>query len=139
MNGPCEEFHDNGQLRLSGVYKNGQKIGYWKSFSPDGQMLSKEHYVAGARDGLSESFHLYNGKGHPLGGGPLPSSKGRYEKGEKVGCWEEFYYNGRLKRKAHYIDGKREGISEYFYENGAPGQKEIYKNDQIVKQKQPMF
>lgn len=102
-------------------------------------MLSKEHYAAGARDGLSESFHLYNGKGHPLGGGPLPSSKGKYEKGKKVGCWEEFYYNGRLKRKAHYIDGKREGISEHFYENGASGERKVFKNDQLVKPKQPIF
>ncbi len=35
--GPCERFHDNGQLELKGHYKDGREEGPWEFYYDNGQ------------------------------------------------------------------------------------------------------
>lgn len=43
-NGPYTRYHENGNLECSGFYKNGQKNGTWKFYSPKGVLLKTEQW-----------------------------------------------------------------------------------------------
>jgi len=40
-----------------GLYKKGQKEGFWRRYSTQGDLLSVEHYLAGGKDGLQQYFN----------------------------------------------------------------------------------
>lgn len=51
--GNVVEFHNNGEIRLSGSLKNGRRFGLWKEFDPNGRLQSIGHYDEyGFKDGL---------------------------------------------------------------------------------------
>jgi len=39
-----------------GLYKKGEKDGYWRKYSALGDLLSVEHYILGGKDGLQQYF-----------------------------------------------------------------------------------
>ena len=61
--GVNEEFHDNGQLKWKGNYKDGKEHGLWETYWDDGQLRSKENYKNGKLHGSLFNFHQ-NGKIH---------------------------------------------------------------------------
>ena len=44
-----EEFHNNGQLKSRGNYKDGKEDGLWEIFNEDGQLLTTWTYKDGVR------------------------------------------------------------------------------------------
>ena len=123
--GLVEEFHDNGQLKGRGNYKNGKLDGlketfYSKSdnnpFVLHGPINTRKNYKIGKQDGLHESFHT-NGK---------LQEKGNYNNGKEHGLWEFFHENGQLKTREKYKNGKL-GLVENFYKNGQLRNRKNYK------------
>ncbi len=39
-----------------GIYKKGEKDGYWRKYSNQGDLLAMEHYILGGKDGLQQYF-----------------------------------------------------------------------------------
>ena len=39
-----------------GIYKNGEKNGYWRRYNLQGDLIAVEHYILGGKDGLQQYF-----------------------------------------------------------------------------------
>ena len=48
------------------------------------------------------------------------------ENKERIGYWEEYFYNGELSYKGNYINGKENGTWEQFFFNGNLLYKQFY-------------
>ncbi|MFW5847889.1 MAG: hypothetical protein ACOCVF_03135 [bacterium] len=73
---------------INQIDDNGNKVGYWEQYYPNGKLFYKGNYVDGKGVGYWEWYYS-NGK---------LSSKGNYdENGKQVGCWE--YYRNVIHEK----------------------------------------
>ena len=45
--GPFESYHDNGQLKCKGTYKDGQRDGYCEFYYENGELESKGNFKDG--------------------------------------------------------------------------------------------
>jgi antitoxin component YwqK of YwqJK toxin-antitoxin module/Tfp pilus assembly protein PilF len=94
---------------------NGEKIGIWKYYFPNGVKKS----FADHNTGLIE-FFTEEGS---------PDSKYYLKNGKTDGEVEIFYACGTLKEKLHYKEGKREGDGATFFASGAKESTYTFKND----------
>jgi antitoxin component YwqK of YwqJK toxin-antitoxin module len=76
-----KEYYENGQLRMGGEIKDGEKTGVWEAYFEDGTLWSKGEFVNGLRTGYGENYYP-NGK---------MREEGEYKDGKQVGKWK--YYN----------------------------------------------
>ncbi len=128
--GKWKEYHESGELRAEGEYKNSKRIGPWKFYFksqaqeqygtyvdgkpegkwtwlyPDGKLKREDNYYKGLEDG--ESIE-YSDSGKVI-------TKGQYIEGEKEGEW--FYENGDLREEGGYKAGSREGEWKGYYNDG---------------------
>ena len=82
-----EEYHENGQLKKKGNYKNWNREGPWEYYDEEGNL----------EDGLCETYHD-NGQLH---------SKFHYKNVKFEGPWVFYHDNGQLMSKGTYKDGKK--------------------------------
>lgn len=111
-------FYSNGQIAYEGYYKNGQKVGHFKSWSASGHQTAdwtvlngKEHgrircwyddgtkkretvLKQGVRNGFTEQWYE-NGK---------PESAGNYSNGKKTGKWKTWSQDGTWKVREYKND-----------------------------------
>ena len=96
--GLYESYHENGQLRGKGNYKDGEQHGLFESYSENGQLSTKLNYKDGEQHGLYE-FYRENGQ---------LRYKVNYKDGEQHGLFESYDK-----------DGKEYSSSPQCYQNGA--------------------
>ncbi len=127
-------LEDKGALYAEGECQGGFKVGPWRHYHSNGQLMSRETYDAQGREqGLKELFYddgslwkkttYLNAK--PVGedlnyyrGGGLRGRIIYDDKGERLSC-EEFHPNGQLRLKYLFSNGRL--ISEQRYqEDGSP-------------------
>ena len=88
--GPWEWYHENGQLKQKGSYKDGKVTdGPFEVFHRNGELWQKGSYKDGLRDGLWE-YHWDHILFTPSG----LKSKGSFKDGQKEGPWEYYYRDG---------------------------------------------
>lgn len=138
-NGPYIKHFKNGQIKTSGQYKKGEKVGVWKYYYDTGQLSRKYEYDnLGKTTGSEETYYK---KGDLKSKCALLKEGGFIEKGyfeasnslsyemhyiykEKsnykitTGIYREFFFNGKTKIKSNYVDGKLDGLWTRFYETG---------------------
>jgi hypothetical protein len=51
-----EELRGEPGYEEEGMYKNGEKDGYWRKYSTQGDLIGVEHYLLGGKDGLQQYF-----------------------------------------------------------------------------------
>lgn len=51
-----EELRGNPGYEEEGEYKKGEKHGYWRKYSLEGDLIAVEHYTYGGKDGLQQYF-----------------------------------------------------------------------------------
>ena len=91
--GKYEEFHPNGQIKISGINDdNGKRTGLWQSFYENGIKWSESYYVNGKRDGHSITF-FPNGKVRYIG---------EYKNDKQIGEWEFYDEEGKLTSQENY-------------------------------------
>lgn len=105
---PVIEKFKNGQIKKTGFIENGQKTGYWETFSDNGQVLSRGNYLNNKQEG---KWEYYNRDGQLL---KLESFKGH----KLSGPYRQYFDNGQSKQKTHYKNGQFHGRYEEYYENG---------------------
>ena len=93
LDGLLEIFHNNGQLKYRGNYKNGKE------------------------DGLRETFYSKSNNNPFVLHGPIETRE-NYKDGKRDGLSEWFYENGQLSWRGNYKNGKEDGLCEGFDENG---------------------
>ena len=146
--GTCQMFDIEGNLITKGKYKNDKREGLWEDYSGnfwslnsiekgnykldkkdgvwesfhDDELSSRDTYVEGVLEGISESFY---------DGGEV-CYQCHYKEGRVNGLYESFYSNGQLKQKGEYKSGLKNGLWEGYFENGGLEIKVNFMNDEVV-------
>lgn len=94
-NGVCvkeAEFYDNGQVKMEGGIKNGERDGEWTAYFADGRPQSIGYFKNGLREGAAtvyrETGRLY--------------MEGFYKEGKHCGKWKYYDEQGYLLREDDY-------------------------------------
>ena len=141
------EYHDNGQIRYKGQFKNNEPIGEFLYYSEAGTLIAKNKYQKNTDVTENE---IYSSDGDII-------AKGNYINKKKQDKWEYFseedgslilvenYHNGLLVGKSvayltgtqivieetEYSNGMRHGLYSRFYDNGVPMIEATYKDDKL--------
>jgi len=136
-----------GKIETEGVLKGRERVGSWKYFYPNGDLMSEENYKKGKLDGeqliyypdgkVTESAIYKNG----LKEGVISkySSKGilieeiAYKEGTPNGLAKYFELKGGLKETGYYNNGKRVGTWQYYMDG------EIATEDELKKKKKSTY
>ena len=102
------EFRKNGKPEKSTTYKNGERSGEYKTFFTDGSVEKIENYLDGQREGLCKEFFYDSGK---------LKNEFNYANNVKQGKYKIYYEDGTLREEGRCDDGKEMYRKEY-YKNG---------------------
>jgi len=92
MNGPCFEFHTNGNKKLEYTSKNGKYEGSYTSWYPNGQMEVSTTYLNDQENGKHVEF-FESGK---------TQLEALYVKGKLSGDVTLYFDNGKIAKMLHY-------------------------------------
>jgi antitoxin component YwqK of YwqJK toxin-antitoxin module len=136
--GPTKHIDKQGRLLRTGHYENGEAIGEWKLFYPDGQVERSWQYEYDSFHNSRETgqitsyfengqirltYYIRNGKMHGVyryyhQNGQL-NWLHYYKDGEKVGKWKDYYESGQLYRIEKYSQkGEARGKWKWYHKNG---------------------
>ena len=118
LDGPYEEYYENGQLKAKGTIRDGEVEGRWEEYYENGRLMTKGTMKDGEPDGPYEHYDE-NGQ---------LQTKGTMKDGEVEGPWEEYYENGQLMTKRTYRAGGYDGPYERYDENGQLQLKGTYRD-----------
>ena len=118
LDGPYEEYYENGQLKAKGTIRDGEVEGRWEEYYEDGQLMTRGTIRDGEPDGPYEHYDE-NGQ---------LQAKGTIKDGDREGPWEEYDENGQLMTKRTYRAGGYDGPFERYDENGQLQLKSTYKD-----------
>jgi len=90
--GPYEERHPNGLIKIKGEYAGGKRHGSWLSFYPDGKMWSEGSYKNGLRYGRATAYYPNGNKRY----------EGFYTDDKETGKWQYWEENGKLAEEKNY-------------------------------------
>jgi len=119
QNGEVKKYYDNGQLKSSLNYLNGELNGLCKSYYENGKLRAVATVIKGKTEGFVKTY-FENGQLKTIG-----------EFGDKdvqEGMHKEYYENGNLKKTGTYIHGEEEGVHKEYYENGNLKNSTTYKD-----------
>jgi antitoxin component YwqK of YwqJK toxin-antitoxin module len=130
--GSVFDFHENGQKKFNGRYRNGIKNGKWKWWNEDGVIDSTGSYKNGLMHG---QWKFYFSNGNLEGKGQYRDGNGT-ERGDtgisrhgRHGKWTFWYESGVLKTEQNWKNGKFEKLGTTWFENGKKSYEATYKDD----------
>ena len=85
-------FHQNGELKMSGKFENGEREGEWNAYFENKQLQSAGTFKEGLRTGEAK-IYFPNGQ---------LRYEGFYEKNEQVGHWKFYDEDGKLVQEKDY-------------------------------------
>ncbi|MFH1159839.1 MAG: toxin-antitoxin system YwqK family antitoxin [bacterium] len=85
-------YYPNGQVQVTGGYKNGQRNGYWKYFYENGNLWSEGYYKEGKNHGKRLTY-FENGK---------LRYEAWYDEDERTGIWKFYDTSGKLIKEVDY-------------------------------------
>ena len=101
-------LYNTGQLASEGYFKNGQKIGQFKSWYANGQLESHWNMLNGKEEGLIQCWYP-NGK---------KKKEGTLSNGIENGVQRVWDEHGKQLSEGTYVNGKRQGIWKFWLANG---------------------
>jgi antitoxin component YwqK of YwqJK toxin-antitoxin module len=120
------EYFESGQIKSINNYENDLLNGEFKEYYESGKI--KYHYY------YKDNKHHGEGKTYYENGNL--QAKGNLIEGKNDGLWQYFYENGTLKSMGNLIEGKQDGLWKYHYDNASLAAEIVYKNGEIVSQKE---
>ena len=133
-NGPYREFYRDGQQFVDGQFSNGDPVGEWTYWHPNGQLAKKVTYQQGQPDGQIEARRadgtLESRRSFAAGkrngvwetyadDGETRLTEAAYEAGKPAGVWKWWYANGSPQREMPFVEGKADGLATEWAESGA--------------------
>lgn len=118
-NGLFTYYHENGQKRSEGVYKNNKEKGEWKWMYSDGKISEIGYFDdKGNKTGYWKGYYE---------SGAL-EYEGNYLDNKQEGHWKWYYENGSICADAHFISGQQQQLN-YYKEDGSlfAGEKVVFK------------
>ena len=114
-------FHGNGKRMAEGKYSNKEmRDSVWTFYDESGQLLSRETYKGGKRDGKS---YVY------FPDGTLSEEKS-WAGGVEEGQFRQYFEAKKLRTEGSYKAGKLNGRTVYYYPNGVEAAAGFYKDGQ---------
>jgi antitoxin component YwqK of YwqJK toxin-antitoxin module len=102
-----KEYHENGNLKEVGTYREGKKQGNFRLYDGNGK----------------ESGGLLYDNNVLVGEGMIDSL------GRRIGDWKLFYPGGELRAKGSYVEGLKEGPWQFYFASGKTEQVGTYRKD----------
>jgi antitoxin component YwqK of YwqJK toxin-antitoxin module len=119
--GEWKFWYDNGQLRTTEVYKNGEKLSGSKSYYTDGKLESEIYY-----DGKLSITYYENGQ---------KQTEGIFLKGDiPNGVWKGWHENGKINYEATYNNGVNIGITKWYDVKGKLYLQQEFTNGKLIKE-----
>jgi len=115
--GVWKVYHDNGQLRFKGEFKDNKPQGEFRYFSIDGGHTKTLIFKGDSAD--ARFFHTNK----------RLMAEGVYFKKLKQGIWKYYDEEGDISLQENYLDNERNGPSRVYYKNGAINRDCSYKKD----------
>ncbi len=85
-------YYEDGQKKLEGAYKNGERIGQWSYWYANGNLWSQGEYKNGLENGLKSVWHENGQKYY----------EGDLKDGTRVGKWNFWEKDGTLIKEIDY-------------------------------------
>lgn len=117
--GNWKEYHDTGELKSEGEYKDGKRVGPWKFYHKNGQAEQLGSYIGGQPDGEWKWYY-------PNG---VLRREENYYKGNEDGPSVEYSDTSKVIAQGEYVDGLREGF--WFFDVGDHREEGSYRDGQM--------
>ena len=111
--GVWKEFDRNKNVIAEGKYRNGEKDGYWKTYTSKGDLLETQKFETGQQIIDAEELSSLD-------------VKERYYSKEEA--------EGKLKFRGTYREGKKHGTHVWFDTKGEIDSAKVYKNDALISE-----
>jgi antitoxin component YwqK of YwqJK toxin-antitoxin module/tetratricopeptide (TPR) repeat protein len=116
-------YDADGQLHSTGDVENGNLVGEWKTYYPDGTLRDLQHYDAkGVRTGLGETYYA---------NGQLRLRHTYDASGQTTGYFEQYYPDGQLQQTGYELNGQNEGQWKSYHPNGQLSQERQMFRDEL--------
>jgi len=113
------EYHeDNKTKKIEGIISNNGRVGIWKWFSKNRNLILSGKFINDKKEGKWQEFY---------DSGKVKNVK-IYKNGLITGTEKSFFENGKILAYSEYVNGKINGISIVYYQNGNIKEKLNYKN-----------
>ncbi len=112
-------YNKKGKKRAEGKYINKTKDSTWVFYGPEGNIILKENFNMGKRNGKSVRFYS-NGD---------TSQITTYQNGMKHGIFKQYFSNGKLKILAQYQKNELDGHVTIFAPNGRKEVEGLYRDN----------
>jgi antitoxin component YwqK of YwqJK toxin-antitoxin module len=141
--GVWEEYYEDGSVKETGSYVEGEKDGLWKAYYPGGNLKHEITYESGAARGPARFYYQdgtlweegYWNETHWVGEYNLYHANGQkfYEwqyndQGRRTGEQKYYHQNGQLQYAGEWENGSIQGEVEVFNEDGQLTEKRQYAN-----------
>jgi antitoxin component YwqK of YwqJK toxin-antitoxin module len=103
-----QHFYENGQMSSEGHYKNGMKVGKFKSWSESGNQTADWEVLDGEEHGFIQCWYDNGIKKREL----------TLDRGIENGYFKEWDVEGKLKFEGNFLMGKKDRAWKYYEENG---------------------
>jgi antitoxin component YwqK of YwqJK toxin-antitoxin module len=117
-------YSQSGKKSSTGFYTRKKKDSTWLYFDNEENIILKEKYDNGEKDGISETYYK-NG---------VIAESIKWKNGQPHGLWTKYYNSGEKMLETKYIDGQLNGLFYLFHKNGQVDIKGHYKDDVMVGQ-----
>lgn len=109
LQGPYVERNKNGNVRIKGQYKNGEKENTWIYYDRNGNKIKEESYVDNVIHGPYKTWY-------PDGAIMIEAN---FQNGQLHGPYKRKFQNGQVKMGGEYNQGLPCGHWTYYYEDGS--------------------
>ena len=123
--GKSLKWHENGQQRAEGNFKDGKRDGLWGYWSKNGQKKKEVNFKDGLKNGLAIGWYDNGQK----------SQEGNYKDGTDDGLWTIWHENGQKGFEGNFKDGKKDGLWTSWSKKGQKQQEENYKDGERISEK----
>lgn len=121
FDGPYSKFNKKNKPIVTGRYLNNKKVGVWRGFSDDGQLIDSANYKNGFIDGIALTWYA---------DGSIKDSL--IFENDGIGIGKGFWPDGKLKDLGNFISGKKSGQWTYYHMNGLKCQEVNYLADSVL-------
>lgn len=115
LHGEETRWHANGRLEVAGLWQAGRRVGQWKTFDPEGRLVSDKLFLDDGRRTVASLETVYDAAGRAVSQDHRRLTQGRWH--ATLTTWHD---NGLQAGLVESIDDKRHGRDVVWGEDGRP-------------------
>ena len=124
FDGKWEQYHGDGDIKMTFSYDEGKKDNIWQSYYQDGR---RDNYTFYDQDSLITDYDFKYYQNLQIMEEPKFSKNGLFD-----GKWEQYHGDGAIKMTFSYDEGKKDKIWQSFYQDGRKSNYTFYTQDSLI-------